>query len=579
MIPARGRRFRVGFSGIAAALAASAFCSCAAAPAPQGSPLASTPVTVNPDAAPDSRQTGIAAEIRALVETGTPPSLVRALDIIRSRELGGTEFGRSMVSVCVSLMRKLYPEIPADLPAADPPPTNLYTRILRDADRGSYTPASSQSTDYLEHVLPFLALLAETRTERLAAALPDLEKASRLGRRSALDPYFRGIVAERRGRLDEAFAAYNQAYSFSPEAYPAVVGAARVAAALGRAAESLSLLTDLSVRYPDNILVKRELALAYYSGADWSRAANAVAEVLQRDPRDSRFLLMRAHILVEQGAFTQAQPLLDAYSVVDANSRLYLFLRARVQAEGYRNRDSALTYLRSLLRTRPDDEEALAYYARILLESSRPEETAEGRAVLSRLAASGSRNPAILELALRDAVARFAWAEALPLVDSLLSSRRSAADLRIAYSVYRGLGDTASALSAAKELHERDPANLEWAGFYVSALIDSGRRQEAASIIESRLPSMGGGSAKSRFHFLRSRLRADEETAMGDLRSSLFEDPRNLDALVAMLEIYRSRKDERRAVYYLKQALAIAPDDPKLQRYRDEYSSAMGTSP
>jgi Tfp pilus assembly protein PilF len=66
---------------------------------------------------------------------------------------------------------------------------------------------------------------------------------------------------------------------------------------------------------------------------------------------------------------------------------------------------------------------------------------------------------------------------------------------------------------------------------------------------------------------------------MGDLRSSLFEDPRNLDALVAMLEIYSSRKDERRAVYYLKQALAIAPENPVLQRYREEYAAAMGVVP
>jgi tetratricopeptide (TPR) repeat protein len=264
---------------------------------------------------------------------------------------------------------------------------------------------------------------------------------------------------------------------------------------------------------------------------------------------------------------------------VDPNNRLYLFLRARVQAEGYKNRDSALNYLRALLRTRADDEEALAYYARLLLESSRPEEAAEGRSVLARLVSTGSKSPAIAELALKDAVSRSAWREALPLAESLLNGRRSASDLRAAYSVYRGLNDIESALSVARELYERDPQNVEWAGFFVSALIDAGQKAEASRIIESRLPGMPSGSTKSRFHFLRSRLRPDEESAMGDLRSSLFEDPRNLDALVAMLEIYRSRKDERRAVYYLKQALAIAPEDPTLLRYREEFSAAMGTSP
>ncbi len=582
MIP-RARALFIGRHAAAwtalASFALGGILSCASAPLPAATPLPTGTGASSGDAGGEAKQTGLAAEIKTLVESGTPPSLLRALDIIRSRELGGTEFGRAMTAVCVALMRKLYPEIPADLPVPDPPATNAYTRILKDAERGAYTPASFQSTDYLEYVLPFLALLDETRPERLAAALPDLEKASRMGRNSVLDPYFRGIAAERRGLKEEALAAYTQAYSFSSDAYPAVVGAARVTASLGRTAESISLLTDLSVRFPDNLLVKRELANAYYKSGDWSRASNAVAEVLQRDPKDSRFLLMRAHILTEQGAYTQAQPLLDAYQLVDSSNRLYLLLRARVQFEGYKNRDSALNYLRAILRTHPDDEEALAYYAKLLLDSPRPEEAAEGHTVLTRLAASGSRTPAIVELALRDAVSRSDWAEAVPLVETLLSSRRSASDLRAAYTVYRGRGESGKALAIAKELHERDRTNAEWAGFYVSALIDAGQRQEAGRIIDERLPALGGGSLKSEFFYLRSRLRSDEESAMGDLRSSLFEDPRNLDALIAMLEIYRSRKDERRAVYYLKQALAIDPENATLRRYRDEYASAMGPVP
>jgi hypothetical protein len=62
---------------------------------------------------------------------------------------------------------------------------------------------------------------------------------------------------------------------------------------------------------------------------------------------------------------------------------------------------------------------------------------------------------------------------------------------------------------------------------------------------------------------------------MNDLRSSLFEDPRNLNALLAIFEIYHRRRDERRAVYYLKQALAIAPDNPQLKRYERDYAGLL----
>jgi thioredoxin-like negative regulator of GroEL len=552
---------------------------CASAPAAKETALAVENVGTETAPTAPRKGTGLADEIRTLVETGTPPSLLRALDLIRSRDLSESEFGRAMSAASVTLLAKLYPEIPMTLPPADPPSTHVYARILSEAERGGYTPASSTSTDYLEHVLPFIALLGEKRSERLASALPDLERAAQLSSSSVLDPYFRGIVAERQGRNEDALAAYNEARKRSADCYPAGAGAARVLSSTGRSGEAVTLLQDLLVRYPDNILVKRELARAYYESGDWPRAAPAIAEVLQRDPKDTRFMLMRAHALVEQGAFVQAQPLLDALANVDAGNRLYLFLRARVQAEGYRNRDSAIAYLRSILRSNPLDVEASAYAARLLLESQRSEDNQEGRQLLGRLLSSSSSSLAVVELALKDAITREAWAEAAPLVKRLLQDRRSAEDLKNAYLVHRGLKETDAGLAVARELYERDRTNDEAVALYASALAETGQKAEAARLIDAKLVTATGGTAKSRFYYLRSRLRADEDTAMGDLRSSLFEDPRNLEALMAMMEIYRRRKDDRRTVYYLKQALALAPDDPVLKKYQGEYSALLGTTP
>lgn len=533
---------------------------------------ASATGTVSAAAAPAN---GIAGQIKGLVEQGTPPSLLRALDLIRSRELGSTEFGRAMTATVVVLMQKLYPELRGDLPVPDPPPTHLYTKILKDAERGAYTPASTESVDYLELVLPFLALLNETRSERLAAALPDLDRAAQLNTLSSLEPYFRGIIAERQGQMAVALAAYDVARSRSADCYPAAIAAARLMADMGKAAESVSLLGEIAIRYPDNESVKRALAKAYYATRDWSRAGTAIAEILQLNPRDVEFMLMRAHALVAQGSYLQAQPLLDAIATIDATNRLYLYLRAMVQAEGYRNRDSALTYLRAILRVDPNDEEALSYAARLLLESSRPEEIEEGRAFLELLLSASQPSLEIIELALKDKLARAAWLEALPLVELLLAERRSIADIRAAVAVYVGLGDAENALDMAGELYGVDNPADDDTVLYVNALIGAGRGTEALKIIEDCLQRLPSGAQKSKLYYARSRLKTDEEAVISDLRSSLFEDPRNLDSLIAMLELYRARKDDRRAVYYLKQALAIAPDNPLLRTYKTEYAALM----
>jgi tetratricopeptide (TPR) repeat protein len=520
----------------------------------------------------------VADEIRSLVEMGSPGSLTQALEEIRSRSLGNSEFGRVMNAAAVVLMRRIYPDVRVSLPPSDPPQTHAYTRIFRDIERGTYTPPPGNA-DYLELVLPFLALLQEGRTVpsgSLLAALPDLGRARALNPRSVLAPYFSALAYERGGRLQEAATEFARAAELAPDCYPAALGLARAREAAGQRQEAIGLLSDLVVRYPDNMGIKRQLARSYYNNRDWSRAEPAVAELLQKNNRDGELLLMRAHIFVEQGQFIQAQAPLDLYASIDANNRLYLFLRARVQAEGYRNRDAALNYLRSILRNNPDDDEAAVYTAQQLMGSARTADQTEGRALMQRLLNTRTPSLAVISLVLQDAIRREAWREARPYVERLLAERRSPQDLFHAYTVERGLGNNAAALAYAREMYEQDQSNEEGALAYASALIDTGRPGEASRMIESRLASVGGGVLKSRYYYLRSRLQPNEEAAMNDLRSSLFEDPRNLNALTAMFSIYHRRKDERRAVYYLKQALAISPDNPQLKRYEAEYRAALG---
>jgi tetratricopeptide (TPR) repeat protein len=479
--------------------------------------------------------------------------------------------------VDVTLLRALYSTAGAQLPPSDPPQTHLYTRILRDAEKGVYLKPPQNSQDCLEFILPFLALYNETRSDRLLPALPDLQRAAELNPASILAPFFIGIIYERSQRLDDADAQYSKAWQLSPDCYPAALGLARVLDAKGQKQEAARLLQDLVIRYPDNLQIKRQLAIAWYRARDWSRAEPAIAEILQRDNRDGEFLLMRAHVFVEEGQFLQAQAPLDLYASINPNNRLYLFLRARVQAEGYRNRDAALNYLRSLLRgsTGAVDDDASVYAARLLMESSRQEDQTEGRDLLRRLLANPSPSLTVVTIALQDAVRRQAWAEARPYLARLLDERRSPQDLLSAYTVEHGQGNNAAALSYARELYEADRSNEEGIIAYISALIDTGRQDEAARMIDTRLSGMGGGVLKARYHYLRSRTRSNDDSVMNDLRSSLFEDPRNLQALIAMFEIYHRRKDERRAVYYLKQALALAPDNPQLKRYEAEYAGLL----
>jgi tetratricopeptide (TPR) repeat protein len=528
-----------------------------------------------PDSAPQLSG-GLSEEIRNLTETGILSSMLQAVELIRSRDLSGSEFGRTMAGINTILIKLIYPDSLAKLPVVDLPQTSNYARIIRDAEKGVYDQPAQTSTDFFEHILPFLAVNDQTEPGVFASILNDLEKAQTLKPNSVLPLLFQGFVYERTQRFNQAEQSFRQVYQISNECYPARIGLARVRRIAGFPQEAIDILSDLIIRYPDSIQIKRERAISYYRNNDLSRALSAMDEILQADPRDGEILLIKASILLEQGQYSQSNTSLDSYASINPNNRTYLFLRARVQAEGNRNRDSALNYLRSILRNSPDDTEVLVYAAGLLMESQRPADQSEGREMLERLRRTNGSSIEVLSLSLRDAVQREQWQEAQGYLNRILAVRRTVQDLTDAYNVERGLGNNARALTYARELFERDNSNHDYAAIYISALINSGRRDEASRLLESRINSASTSQIKSRYYYLRSRLQSNQDNALGDLRSSLFEDPRNLDAIIAMFQIYHDRREERRAVYYLKQGLAISPDHPVLKRYEKEYASLLG---
>ena len=516
---------------------------------------------------------GLADEIRSLTETGVLSSMLRAIELIRSRDLGGTEFGRLMSGINTLFIRLIYHDFPVRLPIIDFPLTSNYSRIIREADGGFYVSPPPDSTDFFEYVLPFLSVREQIRPDFIPVILGHLGKAAELRPNSILPPYFSGILYERAGMLNEAHAAFTQAFRISNECYPAQIRIARLNRLAGDIIGAVFILSDLVISYPDSSEIKKELAYAYYATDDFSRALPLIDEILQAEPRNGEFLLMRAAIMIEQGRYFQANVSLDNYASINPNNRSYLYMRARVQIEGNRNRDSALNYLRSILRSNPYDEEIMIYTATLLLGSQRPADLAEGRDLLERLRRISGSSIEVMDLSLRDAIRQENWLEAREYIGNILAVRRSVQDITDAFHIERNLGDNIAALLYANELFQIDTNNNEYTILYITSLIDNGWRDEALALLDSRLNLVTSGSLKSRFYFQRSRLRSNTNDALSDLRLSRFEDSDNLDPIIAMFEIYYNRRDSRMESYF-NLIRARAPDHPVVRRYEREFPSA-----
>ena len=103
---------------------------------------------------------------------------------------------------------------------------------------------------------------------------------------------------------------------------------------------------------------------------------------------------------------------------------------------------------------------------------------------------------------------------------------------------------------------------------YVLAFIETHNAQESMELIDGMLEK-SSRVMKSVLYYYRSFLQKTEDLVLADLRSSLTHNSRNSDTLFRLYEIYFERKDYNFAQYYLKQVVAIKPNDTSARQLNE----------
>lgn len=552
---------RFAFFALAAGLL---FAACKSAPPPVAAGTA-LPLQGKPGKAAIAARTALERELA----TGTPSSLSRALALADADKNLIPSDAALYRWYATELGRIVYPEKMGTAPVVQEPPAgHPWIRAFADARTGRIG-APREGAEPLE-LLAFASAICrgESReTARSATLALDLFDSS--GMKSVLEEYLRGLLAERSGDLAGAQARYAAALAADSDCYPAFFGSARILIALGRPKEAVGLLVSSGATFETNPGWIRLMAMALYDAGRYDEADPYVANVLRQDPLDSEMLLLRADMLVRAGEHKQAIPLLDAYGAVDSSNRRYLLLRGRTAWEGARNRDEALKYLRKLLSIYPEDDEASLAAARILsLGSVAERDEAYGLAgmVLSR----NPKNPGALRVLLAEDIRRRNWTSAATFVDRLAAYDPDYKDPATAFLVFRSAGRYDDAFRVASEWWADSPETEDARVAYTRSLIDRKDYPAARDLVARSLAGKGSSRFRSSLYYLQSLLQPNDEAALGSLRSSLMENVQNLEALTSMYDIYMRQKDPQKARFYLRQALAVDPDDPALARRREE---------
>jgi len=499
------------------------------------------------------------AEIEAAIILGSPSSLERAVELSTTSKTLASADSRIFGWIAYEMARLVYPELAGTLPPSTvSPPDSALVRSFIDARNGKPAVPVADASPLLE-LFPALSIFRLKTAAASGATLSSVERFNRFGLPSAAADLARGIALERSGDRAGALAAYARAEGVAPDCYPATLGKSRMLVELGRGEEALAALKALDSAIAESAASRRIQALAYYAAGRWVEALPLITEVLLEDPLDSRFALMRAHLLVERGEYKQAAPLLDAYASINPTDRLYILLRARTALDSAKDRSAAIAALRRGLERYPDDMELILYASEVFYGGDAKEKI-EAITFAHKVLSVDPGSTRALRILLASDLAAANFVSAAERADAILATGDYYQYTEALYRAYRGAGRLTDASRLAQEWRARDPLSEAAAMAWATSLVERGEKATASELITKLLAVKGTPAYRSTLYWLQSRLQVDEDAILSSLRAALIENGMNVDALAAMSDVYIKKADYQRARFYLKQAISITPD-------------------
>jgi tetratricopeptide (TPR) repeat protein len=540
---------------------------------------AGTPIGV-PPIAPPSFFSGVPPAVLLDVETGSPASLRRAAAALRKPDGSYTLAESVLLNICADVMRYAWPSYAQNgsFSAIEKPEVaerNTYTGALESVRLGIYD-VSTGNTDFLATVLPSLILVtSSSRNDYYERAEEDLKAAVSLNGRSVLARYLLGTLYRKKGDNDAALEEFRQALSLDSSCFETQLAIANTLFLTDRiedAEQNVARLLQLNPANSDVLKLAAELA---YKQKNYSLAGDYIARILQREPENAYYLLFRARIMVMTGDYIRAASLLDAYSRMEKTSRDYLMLRARIQSEWNKNNAAAIATFEQALSLYPDDPEVILFAARLASQANQKIAGKTAGDFARAILQADPDNTEALAILVSDAAQSRQWNDAYRYSAEILRGNPSLHDQIVHVEICLALRNFSEARALSESLYARDSSDTDIRGAYLRMLTATGEHQRARSLIATWLPN-ARPAVKSFLYWQRSLLSASPEDKLNDLRLSLTSDPRNADALMELYRYYYGQKDYRKAQYYLRQVVALSPNDTYVLGLNAELDRLVG---
>ena len=508
------------------------------------------------------------AEVLSGVETGSPESLRSAMSALRNSKGEYVENEKVLINIATEIMKTVWPseKITWDTPSVSS--ENTYLGAVDMAKRGVFD-SSTGNIDFLSILLPSLVLLNPIASgEVIGQCETSVKTALAIRPESVLAQYLMAVLCEKKGEFKLAAEYLGSVYSVCPSVEEVSLAYVNLLRKNGEYDKALSVLKNIGGDSNDIRLLKQNAFIAFEK-KDYSSAELYVARVLQQSPNDLEFVLFRAKILIEKNDYIHAVSLLDMYARQDTTSIDYLILRAKVQLDWSKNTSAATETVEKALQLYPENLEALMFAARISSVTDSPVAGKYADELTAKILQSDPNNLDALGYALDGLVQRENWQEAYAICRKIVSSAKMTPELVEKYvTVCVKLGKSQEAFDYVRKIYDANPDDENIMRSYVLAYCEVGNRESVLRYLDTQIAT-ASPKMKSFLLYRRSYIQLTENNILADLRSSLIANPRNSEALFRLYEIYYDKKDYRKAQYYLRQVVAINPNDSSVKKLNE----------
>lgn len=509
------------------------------------------------------------------LENGSPESITQAVALVRKPDNAYTDVEKVFLTVATRMMKTAYASEKLAWDFSYPEVQSAYTGALDSVDKGIFD-SSTGNTDFLTTLLPaFLLFKDSISDDSLTYCENALNAAENFKSDSFLLKYMKARLSYFKNNFSaaETYIADSTCSNMEFKLFQS-----QVLYKCGKVQLADLISQQLLVSYPTNLNVLKQACYINFELGNFEKTEEYVAKVLQQTPNNQEFLLFRAKILIAKKDYIHAVSMLDMYARSNNTNLDYLLLRSKVQLEWSKNTTQATETVEKALALYPDNQEALLFAARLASMVDGPVAGKYADELVANILTKDPGNKEAISYALTGLVQRENWQEAYKISSVLVTEEDGgplSGDVVINHvEICLKLNKTAEALSFAAEQYKLNNTDETVLQAYVLAQVNGGSKNQSMQFINSLLDS-SSAKMKSFLYYTRSFLQPNETAVLADLRSSLISNPRNSDTLFRMYEIYYDKTDYRKAQYYLKQVVALNPNDSSVKNLNENLTKLI----